>query len=132
MSTVSASVPTQLAIADYLSQGGYDTHLRRLRRVYAGQVDRLRGLIDDAFPSGTRATEPTGGFLVWVELPSGCDANRLCDDALSRGLTITPGSLFSPSGRHERHIRLSGCYNFSDRHVHALMTLGELAQAQLG
>ena len=52
-------------------------------------------------------------------------------DALARGLTITPGSLFSPSGRHERHIRLSGCYNFSDRHVHALMTLGELAQAQL-
>ncbi len=35
------------------------------------------------------ATEPTGGFLVWVELPDGYDGNRLCDDALERGITIT-------------------------------------------
>jgi len=116
----------------FLETGGYAQHLRRLRRVYAAQVDRLRGLIDDAFPAGTRATEPTGGFLVWVELPAGCDSNRLCDDVLARGITITPGSLFSPSGRHERHVRLSACHNFTDRHIHALMTLGELAQAQLG
>ena len=116
----------------YLETGAYVQHLRRLRRLYAAQVDRLRGLIDAGFPAGTRATEPTGGFLLWVELPERCDTNQLCDDALARGITITPGSLFSPSGRHERHIRLSGCYNFSDRHVHALMTLGELAQAQLG
>jgi DNA-binding transcriptional MocR family regulator len=115
----------------FLETGGYVKHLRRLRRVYAAQVNRLRGLIDDGFPAGTVATEPTGGFLVWVELPEGCDANRLCDDALLRGITITPGSLFSPSGRHDRHLRLSGCHHFSDRQIHALLTLGELAQRQL-
>ena len=114
----------------YLETGGYVQHLRRLRRVYAAQVDRLRGLIAGAFPRGTRATEPSGGFLLWVELPERCDANALCDDALARGITITPGSLFSPSGRHRRHLRLSACHDFSDRHVHALLTLGELAQAQ--
>ena len=115
----------------FLETGGYTQHLRRLRRENAAQVDRLRGLIDSSFPVGTRATAPTGGFLVWVELPSGCDGNRLCDDALKRGITITPGSLFSPSGRHHRHLRLSGCHHFTDRHIHALLTLGELAQKQL-
>ncbi len=115
----------------FLESGGYAQHLRRLRRVNAGQVDRLRGIIDSAFPTGTRATEPSGGFLVWVEMPAGCDGNRLCDAALERGITITPGSLFTPSGRHTRHIRLSGCHNFTDRHIHALLTLGELAQRQL-
>ena len=115
----------------YLESGGYAQHLRRLRRVYAAQVDRLRGLIDDFFPAGTRAAEPSGGFLVWVELPAGCDANALCDQALARGVTITPGSLFSPSGRHRRHLRLSGCHHFSERYVHALLTLGELAQQQV-
>ncbi|WP_263770293.1 PLP-dependent aminotransferase family protein [Propionivibrio soli] len=119
-------------IGAYLATGGYAQHLRRLRRLYAAQVDRLRGLIESGFPVGTRATEPTGGFLVWVELPEGCDGNRLCDDALRRDITITPGSLFSPSGRHRRHIRLSACHHFSDRHVHALLTLGELAREQLG
>ena len=78
------------------------------------------------------ATEPAGGFLVWVESPEGYDGNRLCDDALERGITITPGSLFSPSGRHANHIRLSACHHFSDRNVHALLTLGELARGQLG
>ena len=114
----------------YLETGGYAQHLRRLRRVYAAQVDRLRGLIDGAFPAGTRATEPTGGFLVWVELPDGYDGNRLCDDALERGITITLGSLFSPSGRHANPIRLSACHHFSGHNVHALLTLGELLHAQ--
>lgn len=118
------------ALGLFLESGGYAHHLRRLRRAYAGRVDRLRGLIDTVFPTGTRATLPTGGFLVWVELPDGCNADALFDAALAHNISITPGSLYSPSGRYTRHIRLSGCYAFSDRHVHALMTLGELAARQ--
>jgi len=129
----SVSQPALLgeALGVFLQSGGYAQHLRRLRRSYAGQTDRLRGLIDTAFPAGTRATEPTGGFLVWVELPEGCNANQLFDAAIARGISITPGNLYSPSGRYTRHVRLSGCYPFTDRHIHALMTLGELATAQL-
>ena len=119
------------ALGVFLENGGYAQHLRRLRRTYAGQIERLRGLIDTAFPAGTRATQPTGGFLVWVELPHGCDTNRLFDAALARRISITPGTLFSPSGRYSGHLRLSGCYPFTERHIHALMTLGELAAAQL-
>ena len=48
-----------------------------------------------------------------------------------RGIGITPGGLYSPSGRYTRHLRLSGCYPFTERHLHALATLGELATAQL-
>lgn len=116
----------------YLESGGYAQHLRRLRRVHAAQVDRhLRGVIDRAFPAGTRAAELSGGFLLWLELPPACDANALCDQALERGITITPGSLFSPSGRHRQHLRLSACHHFSERYVHALLTLGDLAQRQV-
>lgn len=129
----SVAQPTVLceALGAFLESGGYIQHLRRLRRLYAGQTSRLRSILDDAFPAGTRATEPTGGFLLWVELPEGCDADRLFHDALAHGISITPGTLFSPSGRYRRHLRLSGCYPFSDRHVHALYTLGRLASRQL-
>lgn len=119
------------ALAAFLEDGGYVQHLRRLRRLYASQTHRLRGLIEDAFPVGTKATEPCGGFLVWVELPEGCDADQLFEDALAHGISITPGTLFSPSGRYRRHLRLSGCYPFSDRHIHALVSLGQLAGRQL-
>ncbi len=129
----SVSQPALLgeALGRYLDSGGYAQHLRRLRRTYAAQIDRLRGLIDAAFPPGTLATQPTGGFLVWVELPRGCDADRLFDAALAQRISITPGTMYSPSGRYTRHIRLSGCYPFTDRHIHALMTLGGLATRQL-
>ncbi len=131
--TASIAQPALLSevLGTYLESGGYAQHLRRLRRISAAQVNRLCGMINEHFPSGTSATRPTGGFLVWVELPEGCDGNRLCDEALEQGITITPGSLFSPSGRHNRHIRLSGCHNFPERHIHALLTLGRLARRQL-
>ncbi len=119
------------ALGQYLESGGYAQHIRRLRRLYATQTDRLRALIDSAFPASTHATEPAGGFLLWVELPDGCDTNRLFVEALRSGLCITPGSLYSPSGRYQRHLRLSACAPFSDHYVHALMKLGDLAAAQL-
>lgn len=131
-SSVSQPALLSEALGAFLESGGYTQHMRRLRRAYAGQLDRLRGIIDDAFPPGTRATDPTGGFLVWVEMPEGCDAGRLFDAALARGISITPGNLYSPSGRYRRHIRLSGCYPYTDRHIHALHTLGNLAAQQLG
>ena len=53
-------------------------------------------------------------------------------DALKRGITITRSSLFSPSGRHANHIRLSACHHFSDHHVHALLTQVELPRRQIG
>lgn len=119
------------AVGRFLENGGYAQHLRRLRRVYAGQIERLRGLIDASFPRGTLATQPSGGFLLWVELPEGCNTNALFDAALQLGIGITPGKLYSPSGRYTRHLRLSGCYPFTERHVQALGTLGALASAQL-
>lgn len=131
-SSVSQPALLSEALGAFLESGGYTQHMRRLRRAYAAQLDRLRGIIDDAFPPGTHATDPTGGFLVWVEMPEGCDANRLFDAALARGISITPGNLYSPSGRYRRHIRLSGCYPYTDRHIHALHTLGNLATRQLG
>jgi len=114
----------------FLESGGYEAHLRRLRRVYAAQMDRLRGLVADHLPPGTRATVPAGGYLLWVELPEPCSAVRLFEDALAAGISITPGTLFSPSGRHQRHLRLSGCYPLEGHYAEALVTLGRLAKTQ--
>ena len=32
MSSLATSVPSQLALAEYLEEGGYDRHLRQLRK----------------------------------------------------------------------------------------------------
>jgi DNA-binding transcriptional MocR family regulator len=107
--TLSASAPTlaQLAIAEFMETGGYDHQLRRLRREYASNVSLLSQAVTRAFPAGTRVTRPSGGFVLWVQLPETVDSLDLYAHALKGGITITPGHLFSPTNQFRNFIRLN-------------------------
>src|SRR5260370_15900908 len=59
----------QAALADFLSSGGYDSHLRRIRRTFEDNIDQMLRTIDKSFPGGTKVTRPAGGFVLWLELP---------------------------------------------------------------
>lgn len=124
--TVATPVPTQLAIAEYLSSGGYDPYLRRLRRTFQVNLDRLSFEITKRFPEGTRISRPAGGFLLWVQLPDGTDAVELQRRALARGLSLAPGPAFSASGRFGSYIRVNAGYGWSDRAGKALDMMAEL------
>lgn len=87
--------PTQLAIAEFLTSGGYDRHLRTIRRAYAERVAQLRAAVLRHFPAGTRVTRPDGGYVVWVEMPRQFDSFRLYEQALEAGIGIAPGMLFT-------------------------------------
>ncbi len=130
----SVAEPAVLAetIGLFLESGGYDHHLRNLRRRYADQVERLRGMIGESFPVGTRATSPSGGFLVWVALPEQVDTVALCHAALAERISVMPGTMYSPSGRYANAMRLSCCYPLDARYSAALARVGELAKQQLG
>ncbi|BAK75994.1 transcriptional regulator, GntR family with aminotransferase domain [Pseudogulbenkiania sp. NH8B] len=114
----------------FLESGGYDHHLRALKRRYAVHVDKVRALIADHFPAGTRATRPSGGFLLWVELPEPCDTVALFHAAIAERISISPGPLYSPSGRYRNALRLSCCQPLDERFLAALVRLGELARQQ--
>jgi DNA-binding transcriptional MocR family regulator len=111
----------------FLESGGYDHHLRALKRRYTLHIDKVRALIADHFPAGTRATHPSGGFLIWVELPDGYDTVKLFDLAIQQRISISPGPLYSPSGRYRNALRVSCCQPLDERFVSALARVGELA-----
>lgn len=117
---------TQMAVAEFLGSGGYDRHLRRLRSHLAGQVERYRDAVIDAFPDGTRVSAPRGGFVLWVEMPPGVDALELQDRALERGVVIAPGPVFSARNRFGNFLRLSAGMPWSPRVEGAIATLGGL------
>ncbi|MDD3518633.1 MAG: PLP-dependent aminotransferase family protein [Chromatiales bacterium] len=121
-----ATLP-QLAVAEFLAVGGYDRHLRRVRDEYARLIERTLHAVTDHFPAGTRVTRPSGGFVLWVELPEGGDAMVLHRQALGHGITIAPGPIFSATQRYRNCLRLTCAQPWSERMEQALRTLGRLA-----
>jgi DNA-binding transcriptional MocR family regulator len=128
-SIASATLP-QLAIAAFLAGGGYDHHLRRIRRLYARQVPLMAQAVSCAFPEGTKVTRPSGGFVLWVEMPPEVDSLRLYEQAMQAGITIAPGPLFSARQRFRNCIRLNAAY-WSPRVESAIGTLGQLAASHV-
>lgn len=127
LKAVSSMAESQLlseTLATFLEAGGYDHHLRNLRKRYARQVEEARAMIARHFPRGTRATQPAGGFVFWVEFPSGVDTVALFHQLLEEQICLTPGTLYSPSGRYRNGLRLSCCYPFDARYSHALARVG--------
>ncbi|MCP3981715.1 MAG: PLP-dependent aminotransferase family protein [bacterium] len=124
--------PPQMAIAEFLAEGGFDRHLRKLRRAYRDLRCRMSCAIQEHFPDGTRVSRPTGGHVLWVELDERIDAVRLYRDAFSAGISILPGPVFSPTGRYGSCIRLNFAVPWSDRIEEAIRELGRMAARQLG
>jgi DNA-binding transcriptional MocR family regulator len=82
MNTLATGTLPQIAIAQFLESGGYDRHLRRIRKSLALQVDRVSLEISRCFPEGTRVTRPLGGFVLWVELTKSVNSIELNGKAL--------------------------------------------------
>ncbi|MBT0721999.1 PLP-dependent aminotransferase family protein [Tatumella sp. TA1] len=132
LSTLGESALLTNTLAEFLANGGYDHHLRSLRRRYASNMDKVRDMISRYFPEGTQATRPTGGFVFWAELPGEINTVDLFEQLLNERICVTPGSLYSLSDHYHHALRLSCCYPFDERYRYALRRTGELACEMTG
>jgi len=121
----------QVALADFLTSGGYDSHLRRTRRVFQHNIAQITRAIEKTFPEGTKVTRPAGGFVLWLELPRPLKSRELFNQALEKGICFAPGDVFSASGRYRNCLRLSCAHPWNARIEKGVTTLGELASSQL-
>jgi DNA-binding transcriptional MocR family regulator len=129
--TLGTPVVLQKTISDFLRNGGYDHHLRSIRRAYQNQLHLFSQAILRHFPEGTRLSRPSGGFVLWVELPPGVDTLRLHREAVKHHINTAPGALFSLKDRYRNCLRMNCGLPWSDLIEAALRTLGELARKQL-
>lgn len=127
MTTVSASVPAQLALADYLQQGHYDRHLRKLRHTLEDQQAHMVKAIAAFFPSGCKVTRPRGGYFLWIELPISVDSLELYRLCLKQGINLAPGPIFSSTENYAHCIRLN-YGQVIDKTNAAMKTVGLLAR----
>jgi DNA-binding transcriptional MocR family regulator len=129
VSSIGQPAVMELALADYFARGGMRKHLRKIRADMKSQVIRMAADVIDFFPAGTSVTMPSGGFLLWVELPSQIDALQLQERAVEYGVGIAPGILFSARGDYKNFMRLNCGVVDSLRTRNGLKALAQLTAA---
>jgi DNA-binding transcriptional MocR family regulator len=126
--TLSTSVPAQIALASYLKKGGYDRHLRNLRHTLLLQQLRFVEAVERHFPEGTRLTAPGGGYFLWVKLPGGVNSLEVHRAALKAGISIAPGPIFSAQRGFTDYVRLNYGHLWNEEMEAAIATLGKIIQ----
>ncbi len=119
---------TQLAVAEFLKSGEYERSLKRMRAALKREVGWVRHMIYQHFPSTTKVTNPAGGFILWVELPSNVSGRDLFDEALKKNISVTPGVLFSSLRHYRNCIRINCGYDQDSVKEDVFITLGNLVK----
>jgi len=114
------------ALAAFFAQGGYELHLRHLRRAFALSVLQTSDALARDFPAGTRISRPAGGHGIWVELPARVDALALHARAVEAGTGYAPGRLFAPGDAHANALRIDCGQPWSSERAVAIAVLGRL------
>lgn len=129
MHTVSTNTLTQAAIANFLSNGRFELHLRHLRKALHTQSLRYVQAVSEYFPEDTRITRPQGGFTLWIELHKKINTYKLHKRALQKhNIGIAPGQIFSSQGLFENCFRLSYGEPWSEKIEEGIRTLGKLVK----
>lgn len=124
-SMAGARLPQEV-LAEFLANGGYDHHMRRLRAALKQQCEQMIDAVTRHFPAGCRLSRPQGGLILWVELPPQVNSRRLFERARAEHIGLAPGATFSCSTRYDHFIRLHYGQPWSTRLEARLRRLGEL------
>lgn len=129
--SISAAMPSQLALADYLGSGNFDGHLRALRNELHSARDAMIKAILAHFPDGTRLSCPRGGYFLWAQLPNGVNTLDLQQEAIEDDISLSPGALFSPRDAYGNCLRINFGHPDDVRVNRALRRVGQLSEDQL-
>lgn len=114
----------QWATAEFMRDGHYMRHLRRMKRVYAGRSNALLSMLQSmGYPA-----RPAGlGALLW--LPEGARDSTIAREALAFGLAPSPLSAwFSPAGVQRSGLLLGVATTTDDQLTAACDRLRQLIQ----
>lgn len=125
-STMGTSVLSQAAISELIHNGGYDAHLRKLRRELANQICQMRDAVLRYFPVGTRISDPEGGYVLWVEMPPrSLNIRALFIKARNSGIGIAPGHIFATDHRYDHCFRLNAGFGWNEEVENAIKLLAQ-------
>lgn len=118
----------QSVIADFLKNGRYELHLKKLRKSLHCQSLKYANAICEYFPKNIYFTQPVGGFVIWLELSESKNALKIYREALKHKISITPGQIFSAQSDYSNYFRISFGTPYNESIDQAMKRLGELVK----
>lgn len=98
--------PTQLAIADFINNGEYAGHLKKIRfNLHNYRLDYQHYLRQN-LPVSSKISEPSGGFVLWIQIPH-LDSQRLFEQAIKYKLDIRVGENFTTLSLYQDCFRIN-------------------------
>jgi DNA-binding transcriptional MocR family regulator len=124
--SVACPMLQQEVLAEFIRDGGYDHHLRRLRAALKTQAHQMADAVARYFPAGCRLSLPQGGLMLWIELPRHVDSREVFALARLEHIGVAPGAAFSISRRFDHFIRLQYGDPWSPALDAAIRKLGQI------
>jgi GntR family transcriptional regulator/MocR family aminotransferase len=83
---------TQAAVADFIAEGHFERHLRRLRREYGQRRQILVQALDEHLAGEVRFSAEEAGLHVMLLLAPGSDERRVVVESAAAGVGVYPGA----------------------------------------
>lgn len=126
--SITTATAQQAAIGTFLATGRYEHHLRQLRQTLHSNSLQFIKAIGQYFPDDVKISNPTGGFILWLELNKNLDTYELYRRAMEHKISIAPGTMFTLQERYQNCLRLSYGMAWTPSVEAALKKLGGLAK----
>jgi GntR family transcriptional regulator/MocR family aminotransferase len=81
---------TQAVLADFMTQGYFASHIRRMRQLYGQRRQLLQQAIDGSFQGKLATTGGDAGLHLTLMLPDGCDDQAISREAALEGVIARP------------------------------------------
>jgi len=99
----------QAAVHEFCMQGFYDYHIKKMHRIYRKRMQVALKAMEDYLPKEKVAWyEPSGGYLIWVEMKNGLENDSDLNKVLQHyGVIVSPSEYYFEKSVKNKYFRIS-------------------------
>jgi GntR family transcriptional regulator/MocR family aminotransferase len=124
-------VVIQAALADFIEEGHFASHIRRLRQIYGERRRLLQAALAPIAAVGARLSTVDSGLHLVVEFDSICDDVRVAELASAQGLRVYPLSHYCMGESTEKGLIIGYAYSATEHITEYGSKLAELLKTAL-
>jgi len=97
-----------------------------MRKVYKAKKELMAKMIKEMLPQSVKATDPEGGFFIYLTLPDGLDAEEIFKLTIAEKVAFVTGEPFHTSIEEgKKHIRLAYSNSNDEEIIKGIEVIGK-------